>query len=287
MTPLEKFNFFLSTYGRMFVALFNVRLWPPFLLYLIVMMLIVLGVQSMFSPLLSGWVIPLVFSLMRVVSLGGTNPEFMLHYPGHLAGLPYAFQCSNVVPSLFLESLLTSAGVLMFVAYFRQQSPVFGSSVRAASRYYGRIVLIWLVNVVLVMLLFTYLPGLFRDFVHGSPRREIALMIGMQGLSALLSALFIYAIPYLVVRNRSLGACFAGSFSLFFKHFFTTYFLVGIPQFVTLFLIIPLQSADTIVLKFNPGVVLWLTYGMTVMFALTSFFTTGSIVRFFLETSEE
>jgi hypothetical protein len=113
------------------------------------------------------------------------------------------------------------------------------------------------------------------------------LMIGLQGLSALLSALFIYAIPYLVVRNRSLGACFAGSFSLFFKHFFTTYFLVGIPQFLTLFLIIPLQSADTIVLKFNPGVVLLLTYGMTVMFALTSFFTTGSIVRFFLEASEE
>ncbi len=278
MTPLEKFNFFLSTYGRMFVALFNVRLWPPFLLYLIVMMLIVLGVQSMFSPLLSGWLIPLATWLV------GDN---ILHYPQHLAYLPYTFQMLNLVPSLLLESLLTAAGVLMFVAYFRQQSPAFGSSVRAASKYYPKIVLIWLVNVVLIYLLFKFLPGLFKDFVNGSPRREMALMIGLQGLSALLSALFIYAIPYLVVRNRSLGTCFAGSFSLFFKHFFTTYFLVGIPQFVTLFLVIPLQSADTIVLKFNPGVVLLLTYGMAVMFALTSFFTTGSIVRFFLETSEE
>ena len=112
-------------------------------------------------------------------------------------------------------------------------------------------------------------------------------MIGLQGLSALLSALFIYAIPNLVVRSRSLGTCFAGSFSLFFKHFFTTYFLVGIPQFVTLLLVVPLQRADAIVFKFNPGVVLLLTYGMTVLFALTSFFATGSIVRFFLETSEE
>jgi hypothetical protein len=278
MTPLEKFNFFLSTYGRMFIALFNVRLWPPFGIYLLVMLLIVLSINWMFSPLLSGWLIPLATWLV------GDN---ILHYPQHLAYLPYTFQMLNLVPSLLLESLLTATGVLMFVAYFRQQAPAFGSSLRAARRYYPRIVLIWLVNVVLVYLLFKFLPGLFRDFVGGSPRREMALMIGMQGLSALLSALFIYAIPFLVVSGRSLGACFAGSFRLFFKHFFTTYFLVGIPQFVTLLLIIPLQNANTIVLKFNPGVVLLLTYGMTVMFALTSFFTTGSIVRFFLETSEE
>jgi hypothetical protein len=278
MSPLEKINFFLSTYGRLFVALFNVRLWSPFLLYLIVMMLIVLGVQAMFSPLLSGWLIPLATWLV------GDN---ILHYPQHLTYLPFTFQMLNLVPSLLLESLLTAAGVLMFVAYFRQQSPAFGSSVRAASKYYPKIVLIWLVNVVLVYLLFRFLPGLFRDLVNGAPRREMALMIGLQGLSALLSALFIYAIPYLVVRGRSLGGCFAVSFSLFFKHFFTTFFLVGIPQFVTLFLVIPLQSADTIALKFNPGVVLLLTYGMVMMSTLTSFFTTGSVVRFFLETSEE
>ena len=193
----------------------------------------------------------------------------------------------NLVPSLLLESLLTAAGVLMFVAYFRRERPAFADSVRIASKYYPKIVFIWLVNVVLIYLLFKFLPGLFRDFVDGSPRREMALMIGMQGLSALLSALFIYAIPYLVVRSRSLGASFSGSFSLFFKHFFTTYFFVAVPQFLSLLLIIPLQNADTIVTKFNPEVVVLMTYGMAVMFALTSFFTTGSIVRFFLETSEE
>jgi hypothetical protein len=278
MSPLEKLNFFLSTYGRMFVALFNVRLWPPFLLYLIVMMLIVLAIQSMFSPLLSGWLIPLATWLVN---------DSVLHYPQHLAYMPYTFQMLNLVPSLLLESLLTAVGVLMFVAYFRQQRLSFSLSLASARKFYPKIAIIWLVNVVLIYLLFRFLPGLFRNFVHGSPRREIALMIGMQGLSALLSALFIYAIPLLVVRGRSLVDSFAGSFRLFFKSFFTTYFFVGIPQFLTLFLIIPLQSADTIVIKFNPGVVLLMTYGMTVMFALTSFFTTGSIVRFFLETSEE
>lgn len=262
----------------MFVALFNIRLWPPFFLYLSVTVLIVFAIQSMFSPLLSGWLIPLAKWLVG---------DSILHYPQHLAYMPYTFQMFNLVPSLLFESLLSTAGVLMFVAYFRQESPAFGSSVRSASSYYPRIVLIWLVNVVLIYLLFKFLPGLFRAFVLGSPRREIALMIGMQGLSALLTALFVYAIPYLVVSKRSLGACFTGSFSLFFKHFFTTYFLVAIPQFITLFLVIPLQRADAIVLRFNPGLVILMTYGMAVLFALTSFFMTGSIVRFFLQTSEE
>jgi hypothetical protein len=278
MSALEKFNFFLSTYGRMFVALFNFRLWPPFFIYLIVTAIIVFCIQSMFSPLLSGWLIPLATWLVG---------DGVLHYPQHLALLPYTFQMFNLVPSLLLESLLTAAGILMFAAYFRQQSPAFGSSVRAASKYYPKIVLIWLVNVVLIYLLFKFLPGLFRDFVSGSPRREIALMIGMQGLSTLLSALFIYAIPYLVVHNRPLSACFSGSFRMFFKHFFMTYFLVGLPQFLTLLLVIPLQRADKIVTTFNPGVVILMTYGMAVLFALVSFFATGSIVRFFLVTSEE
>jgi hypothetical protein len=287
MSALEKFNFFLSTYGRMFVALFNFRLWPPFFIYLIVTAIIVFCIQSMFSPLLSGWVIPLLFSLVRIFSFGEADPQIMLHYPDHLSGLPYALQCSSIVPSLFLESLLTSAGVLMFAAYFRQQSPSFGSSVRAAAKHYPKIVLIWLVTVVLSILLFKFLPGLFREFVAGSPRRQIALMIGMQGLSTLLSALFIYAIPYLVVHNRPLGACFSGTFRMFFKHFFMTCFLVGLPQFLTLLLVIPLQRADKIVTTFNPGVVILMTYGMAVLFALVSFFATGSIVRFFLVTSEE
>ena len=85
MTALEKFNFFLSTYGRMFVALFNVRLWPPFAIYMMVMFVIVLGVQSMFSPLLAGWLIPLATWLIG---------DSILHYPQHLAYCPTLSRCS-------------------------------------------------------------------------------------------------------------------------------------------------------------------------------------------------
>jgi hypothetical protein len=278
MTGLEKLNFFLSTYGRLFVALFNFRLWPPFFIYFVVMILLILGIYGMFSPLLSGWLIPIVVWL--------TTAD-VLHFPQHLAYLPYAFQMANILPSLLLESLLSAAAVLMFVSYFKQNRASFAEALRTARANYLKIVMIWLVNVILIYLLFKFLPGLFRQFVHGSPRRETALMIGMQGLSSLLSALFIYAIPYLVIGKRTLAASFTGSFNLFFRNFFTTFFFVAVPQFITLILVIPMQNANTIVTKFNPLLMLWMTLGLAVLLALVSFFTTGSIIRFFLEVSEE
>ncbi len=279
MSALEKLNFFLSTYGRLFLALFNVRLWPPFLLYVLVGLLAVWGINSMFSPLLASWLIPL---LIWCTNVGIT------HYPQHLAYMPTAFQWINLATSLFIESLLTGAATLMFLAYYRGEKPSFGVAVKSAWKEYGKIFLIWLVTEVAVILLFRLIPGLFREYVAGSPRREYALSLGLALLSSLLIALFIYAIPYLMIRKRKLGSCFSGTFNLFFRNFFMTYFFVAIPQFIiTVLLILPLQSTDTLVRKFNPGLILILMVALVFVSAVSSFFTTGSIVRYFLEVSEE
>lgn len=280
MNWLEKLNFTFTTYGRLIIAMFNFRLWPPFAIYLLVMALLVMMISSMFSPLLSGWLIPILVA---------TSNNAILHYPQHVALLPEVFQKVNFLlgPSLLLESLLTGVGMLMFAAYFQRQKTQFGASLRTALRYYWKIVLIWLVNSVLVYLLFQYLPELFRGFVLGSPRRELALQIGMQGLSALLAALFAYTIPYLLIRNRPLMSCFTGSFNLFFRNFFTTFFFVALPQFLYLGYYLTWQDTSSLVFKFNPVFVVILTLGLTVLSALVNFFTSGSIVRFFLEVSED
>jgi hypothetical protein len=278
MNALDKLNFVIATYGRLFIGLFNPRLWLPFAIYLVVMALLVVMIVSMFSPLLSGWVIPILSALSN---------DGILHYPQHLAYLPYTFQMVNLLPSLLLESVLTAAAMLMFVAYFERKKPAFSVAIRSVSKYYLRILAIWAINVVLIYLLFRYLPQLFNSFVLGSPRVELALQVGMQGLSALLSALFIYAIPYLVIRGRTLVECFVGSFRMFFRNFFTTCFFVAIPQLTTLLIAVPLQRTDTIVTRFNPEVIVLLTFGLVILLSLVNFFTTGSIVRFFLEASED
>jgi hypothetical protein len=278
VNALEKLNFLISTYGRLLVALFNVRLWPPFLLYLAVTILLVYMIQSMFSPLLSGWLIPLVIAV---------SSEQVLHYPQHLVMLPSVFQWLNVVPSLLVESVLMATAILMFAAYFGGKKPRFRDSLKEAFQHYPRIVLVWFVNFVLVLVLFLVLPELFRDFTVGSPRRQMALTVGMQGLSALLTSLFIYAIPLLTIARESLAGAFLGSFRLFFRNFFTTYLLVVIPQILIMAVSLLLQNYDTIIDKFHPRVMLGLTYFYGMCLVFTNFFVFGAIVRFLLRISSE
>ncbi len=278
MRALEKLNFLISTFGRLIIALFNVRLWPPFIIYLAVMVLIIIAALSMFSSLLSGWLVPLATWIVG---------DAILHYPQHLVGLPYLFERLNLAPALLLESLLMATAILMFATYFTGEKVSFTTSLRNAWRHYPKLLLIWLVNFVLVYLLFEILPDLFREFVHGSPRREMALTVGMQGLSVLLTSLLIYVVPYLVIKKRSLVSCFGGSFNLFFKNFFTTYFFVFIPYLLILVLMLILQNQETIVTKFHPRLIVGLTFVYALFVTVVNFFVSGAIVRFFLEVSED
>jgi hypothetical protein len=175
----------------------------------------------------------------------------------------------------------------MFAAYWRRGRISFIDSLKAALKQYVKLVLVWIVVFILIYLLFMWLPDLFRDWAFASPRRMAVLSVGMQGLSVLLRSLFIFVIPFLMISQRGLGGSFTGSFKLFFSNFFTTIFLVGIPQLFLLPLIYALQNTGTIIDKFNPDVLIWLTAALAVMLTLVNFFTTGAIVRFFLQTVEE
>ncbi|MFH2056291.1 MAG: hypothetical protein ABIJ61_10065, partial [bacterium] len=202
MTALDKINFFISSYGRTFVALFNARLWPPFLIYLIILVLSILALQSMFSPLLAGWLIPL---------MKAATTESVVHYPQHLIMMPQAFEWFRFLAiAPVVESALMAAAFIMFAAYFRKEKPQFTASLSAAFKRYHLVFIAVLVNTVLVYLLFRTLPGLFRDFAAGSPRRQLALSVGLQGLSLLLTSRFVAGMPRLVIARQSWAQSFGG-----------------------------------------------------------------------------
>jgi len=278
MRSFEKINFLIATLGKLVIALFRPRLWPPFLIYLAITLILVFALVSMFSSFFSGLMIPLV------VFVSSTRA---LHFPDHLALLPFIFERLNWAPSLLLESLLTTAAILMFASYFRREKVDFRSSLKTAARFYPKLLLVWIIDFLLIYLLFLFLPRLFSDFASGSPRRQMALSVGLQGLQILLSSLFIYVVPVLVIAKKSLLSSFTTSFKLFFRNFFTTYFILGIPQLVMLPLVLALQNSASIVQKFNPQLMVMLTVLLACMMTLRSFFVYGSVVRFYLEVSEE
>lgn len=242
------------------------------------MLLQIVLLSNIYSPLLSGWLIPIVQWI---------GDESIIHYPQHIAYIPSVFEKMNLLFSWLIDSLLSATAVLMFAAYFNREKVRFSESLKTAAGYYPKLLLIWLIVFVPILLLFWGLPSLFEGFVVGAPRRKMALMLGMQALQTVVTALFAYVVPYLLLRKASFGQAFARNFALFFRSFFTTVILVGIPQFLLLPLVYALQSTGGIVAKFNPNVVIWMTVGLAVALTLSNYFTTGALVRFFREAAED
>lgn len=280
MRILEGINFFLSTYGRLFVGLFKVRLWPPFLILLVLLLLVVFVTVNMYADLFAGWAVPLMKWL---------TDDAVVHYPQHLVLLPVAFQWLSQIVSVLFQSLLMAAAILMFAAYWGRDKFSFGSSLAAAFKKYHKLLLVWIVVFIPVFLLFEWLPDLFRSWFAGSPRRMLALTAGMQALAVPIESLFIFVVPYMMLRDRSLGKSFTGSFRLFFSNFFLTLFFVGIPQLILLVpvLIVQWVQPDILQYKYNPDIMVWLTVMVAVTLVFVSYFTTGAIVRLFLQTAEE
>ncbi len=277
MSALDRLNYIIAAYGRLILTLFNFRLWPPYFLYFLLLATVALLLANQFASGMS-WIIPLN------VWIAGDS---VLHYPQHLQFLPYSFERISVVISLLVESLFTAATVVMFAAHFRREKVRFIGSLREVLPHYLKILLIWLINFVLIYLLFMSLSKLFVDFVQGAPRRQLALFLGMRGLSVLVTCLFVYVMPYMFLRGRGLVAAFRDSIAQFFRSFFTTAIFVGLPQLLLLPLIYTLQSSDKIIDKFNPDLVVWLTVAFAFALNLANFFTTGAIVRFFIDYAED
>lgn len=278
MGVLDRVNFIIATYGRLIVGLFNFRLWPPFLLFFLVMLLQIVMLNNMFSPLLAGWLIPIVQWI---------GDESVTHYPHHIAYIPSVFEKMNLLFSWLIDSLMSATAISMFASYFSRERVQFVRSLKTAAGYYPRLLVIWLIVFVPILLLFWTLPGLFEGFVEGAPRRKLALMIGMQGLQTLLTALFVYVVPYMILLKTPFMKSFTRSFSLFFRSFFTTIIFVALPQFLLLPLVYALQNTGNIVNKFNPELIVWMTVGLAVALTLANYFTLGAIVRFFREIAED
>ena len=278
MGVLDRVNFIIATYGRLIVGIFNFRLWPPFFLFFLVMLLQIVMLNNMFSPLLSGWFIPIVQWI---------GDASVTHYPQHIAYIPSVFEKMNLLFSWLIDSLLSATAILMLASYFSREKIQFVKSLKTAVGHYPRLLLIWLIVFVPILLLFWTLPGLFEGFVEGAPRRKIALMVGMQGLQTLLTALFVYVVPFMVLSKTSLGKSFTRSFSLFFRSFFTTVIFAALPQIPLLFLVYALQNTGSIVNKFNPEIIVWMTIGLAAALTLANYFTLGAIVRFFREVAED
>jgi hypothetical protein len=212
--------------------------------------------------------------------------EAALHYPTCYLALRSSFGQADVVISVVIGAVVTAAAVWLFASYYTGGDAKAGDGWREAFKRFIPVILTAFVAMVLVQLV-TRVPTTFwGHLADDRPARFRMLRMAAIAVVLAVQALFVYAIPYILLGRRRIGGAIGGSFALAFKNPVTTYLIVAVPTALELLPAWLSKNGATIAYRFAPeGLTVVLVVWVAVILYST-YFTLGAATRFFLYATQ-
>jgi hypothetical protein len=250
----------------------------PLAVYSAIQLALLLGIVWFAYPPMSHFVAPV---------LRWRLGEAALHYPGNLFALRPALAQADSVLIVFLGAVLTGASVHMFAMFYAGRREGLRAGFREAA---GRYVPLILVAAVLMAATHFVARGPFT-FMHGlaesSPSLFRVVRFAAIAVVVVIQALFVYAVPYLVVAGKSLATSLSGSFRLAVKAPLTTVLLVGVPAALELLPLWLTRQSATIVSRMAPEFLIWVMVLWIAIIFIGGYLTSGASTKFFIHATQD
>ncbi|RKX31060.1 MAG: hypothetical protein DRP46_04175 [Candidatus Zixiibacteriota bacterium] len=272
-------NRLIGLYAAALKAIFRFKLWPPFFLLAIMQFIVLLIFRSYVNP----YVYPILSPLVGL--LGEKNAAIFSQYPGLYIALPFVFQWGKLVLGILFEGFAIGWASMLFMRYFHARKDD-SLDFRAVLYRWPQLAVAWTLVTAVIIVINTLLPELFAGQLIGSPRRIIAFETLLRLLAVAVYALFIYAVPSIVVYKNNILKAFKTSLSLFFRFPIFTFFLALIPYLFTVPTSYLSGKSTVIVDKFTPELIFYVLAVGLVIDMLVNFFLTTSVVNFLIEEEE-
>lgn len=280
MSALLKLNNFIAAYIDALRSMFYIRLWSPFFIFT----LISLAIAFMLLNPFAGFWSALVVAIGKAKLFSG-GPGFV-HYPQHMIMVPGVYGKVSIIVSILFDSILTATGFIMFARFFAGEQVRFFESLKDAFRKYLWLVLASVLVYAVLYLVSRFVPEIFRDFLIGSPRRQIAFDFAFKIFMFFVLSPFVYIQPYLVIDNENLLVAIGKSIKMWFRNFFSTFFAIFLTQLLLLPFAVGMDFSFRLASSYSPELINWLLYGHVVLFMFASFLLTAMLTRFFVEYHE-
>lgn len=273
---IDRINRFLGLYLDTFKAIGRPMTWFPFL----VLALMQFGILV----ILEHFVHPRLYPILRplVDLLGEGRADFFSHYPELYLFLPTVYQWGAKILGILFEGLFLGISSVYFVRIYRDRD----TKVSYAFRRWPQLIIIGAVITGILLLIVTYIPGLFSDLLTKSPRRAMAFEYLLRLAMVIIYTFFIYAMPALIVYRDGLFRAFVTSFKLFGRNPIFTFFLAFIPFLLSLPITYAIDNVTTLVDKFSPELVFYILAGSIVVGFVSNYFITGTVVKFMIDERE-
>jgi len=204
--------------------------------------------------------------------------ERFLHYPFNLLLIPRLFDIAHIVSTALIGVLMTGVAVRMLNEAHSGLKPVIVISLNKTWRIYLRLLVIWLVMFGLVSVVLKVLPAIF----HFKQRAASLIVFGAGFLiSTLIQALFIYAIPAVVIEEKKIWPAIKRSVSFCQSAFLPTLILVGLPTLIYIPMLILKRKLPFLMSKVFPETVLiFIGLGIVISVIMDCLITSSTAVLF-------
>ncbi|UCE66438.1 MAG: hypothetical protein JSU85_00055 [Candidatus Zixiibacteriota bacterium] len=278
-SPLDKINFFITTYGKLFASILKIPNWLPFL---ILALFQAAGLLA-FSKFYMGGLNQVLFPVLSKIF-----PPAIFHYPQYYLALPAIYSGYSAFilgPTVWV--IMSAVAVYKLGGYKKGIKHTFGGGLDRAFKSYLPLFLFWIIETVIVFAVLWILTIALKDYVAGSPRVKFMFEYGFQLFAYIFSAFLLFTIPGIVISGKKLGGALKGSIRLCGSNFFLTYFIIAIPASAGAMIDLFVSGfSSQIITLFNPELVAVLLYIRIGLGIFINLFIYGAAVFVYDEMSE-
>lgn len=242
---------------------------PLILYFLIKLGLIVTYYFSINEPLTSFW----------AHSIRGLSGQDLGHFPEHLLLMQRILGRSDIILDIFVRIIFEGASVLLISSYYMKKPTTLreGFSV-AVKRYHHLLAAALLAGVGMALCL--NLPS----FLAGSVPRVLLLGVAVFStfLGLIVQALFLYAIPYILIKNHTALRAIVNSVRMARKFSPQTFLLVSFPFVLTLPTVLLGLNAEMIALRLSPVFMIYNQVLGEIMQLVATYLIIGGATIFFV-----
>jgi len=237
------------------------------------------------------------FSILLAPPIKSIWGPVFLHYPYIYELLPRIFYYAKLILGVFVGSVTTAMAILM-VARVKAGRPIELKAIflEVLKRYLTLIILTGILYacVHFVMkqpqvLLFKYFRGHAKLLFVG-PKFWLDMFLPVLTfiLALILQGLFVYSIPYVVLKGKKLLPALFSGFMLFFKNLAKTLLVVFVPMLLYIPVTMTRGNLNVLADKFSPEIVLpVLMFGIAIGTFVVDCLVTVATTFIFLEAADE
>ncbi|MDO8749217.1 MAG: hypothetical protein Q7J72_08925 [Candidatus Omnitrophota bacterium] len=211
--------------------------------------------------------------------------ERFLHYPFNLLLIPQLFDIARIFSTALMGVLMTGAAVRMLKEAHSGIKPDIVLGLSNSLRVYLKLLVIWLVMFGLVSVVFKALPAIFHFKQHIASQMVLGACFL---ISILIQALFIYAIPAVIIEEKKIWPAIKRSVSFCQSAFLPTLILVGLPTLVYIPMVILKGKLPFLMSKTFPElVVVFVGLGIVISVIMDCLITSSTTVLFLNKRKDE